>query len=303
LKRLALALALPLVLGACSSPAEPSSDAGPAPEDHVFGGARPVAFFRAPEGADPKKALPLVMVLHGYGASGLLQSIYFRLDKLVDEKQFLLVAPDGVPNKSGSRFWAASAACCEVDGQKVDDVKYLTGLIDEIASVWSVDRSRVYLVGHSNGGAMAYRLGCEAAETFAAAFMLAPAFFQTEATCAPKRGMSIAHLHGTADETVAYDGGVITLLGGNDPYPSASAAVATWARLNGCAPTADESAPPLDLDRGVAGAETKITRYMACRDGVSTELWTMAGSKHVPMDLAPDIGRQIWSWFQTHPRR
>jgi len=294
-------LLLTLALVGCSS-SEPASTSAP-PEDHVFGGERPVAFFRAPEGADPRKPLPLVMVLHGYGASGLLQALYFRLDTLVQEKQFLLIAPDGMPNKSGSRFWAATPTCCEVDGKKVDDVKFLTGLVDEVASVWAVDRKRVYLVGHSNGGAMAYRLGCEAPQMFAAAFLLAPAFFQTEATCTPSAPISIAHAHGTSDETVAYNGGVITLLGGDDRFPAAPAAVSTWAKFNGCATTVDPSEPTLDLDRGVPGAETTIARYSSCRDGVSTELWTMTGSSHVPLDLAPDIGLRIWSWLDAHPRK
>jgi len=296
---------LGLVFLGCSSSSEPASapaDTGPSPEEHVFGGDRPVAFFRAPEGADPKKPMPLVMVLHGYGASGYLQSVYFRLDKLVDEKKFLLIAPDGSPNDKGTRFWAAADGCCESGGKKVDDVKYLTGLVDEVASVWSVDRKRIYLVGHSNGGAMIYRLACEPAHPFAAAFMLAPAFFAEGTRCAPTGTISLRHVHGTADETVAYDGGSISLLGPTLSYVSAPKAVEAFAKLNGCGAAPDETAPPLDLDRDLPGAETKIARYPSCRDGVATELLTMAGSKHVPLNLTTDIGQQIWSWFEAHPR-
>lgn len=291
-----------VLLGCSSTESAVTKDSGPSPEDHVFGGERPVAFFRAPEGADPKKPLPLVMVLHGYGASGLLQSVYFRLDKLVDSKQFLLVAPDGSPNKGAARFWAAVDGCCESGGKKVDDVKYLTGLVEEIASVWSVDRKRVYLVGHSNGGAMAYRLACEPTHPFAAAFLLAPAYFAADTRCAPTMPISLRHLHGTADETVSYDGGSIDLLGPTLTYVSAPKAVEAWAKLNGCAAAADESAAPLDLDLDAPGAETKITRYPSCRSGVATELLSMTGSKHVPLNLTPELGQQVWSFLESHPR-
>ncbi|MBK7401882.1 MAG: alpha/beta fold hydrolase [Myxococcales bacterium] len=298
-----------LLLGACSSSSPAAIDAGvdadtgPSPEDHVFGGDRPVVFFRSPEGADPKKPLPLIVVLHGYGASGLLQSVYFRLDKLVDEKQFLLVAPDGSSNKGGPRFWAAVDGCCEADGKKVDDVKWIKGLVDEIASVWTVDPKRIFLVGHSNGGAMAYRLACEPSHPFAAAFLLAPAFFEAHTACAPTQPISIRHLHGTADETVAYDGGTIGLLGPTLSFVSAPKAVAAFAAHNGCAATPDESAPAVDLDLDLPGAETKPARYLGCRDGVATELYTLAGAKHVPLNLTPELGRQIWSFFEAHPRR
>lgn len=291
-----------LLLGCGGSSSSDPADTGPAAEDVVFGGDRPVSFFRAPEGADPKIARPLVMVLHGYGASGLLQAIYFRLDKLVEEKNFLLVAPDGMPNDKGSRFWAAVDGCCSSGGKKVDDVKYLTGLVEEIAKVWNVDRKRIYLVGHSNGGAMEYRLACEPNQPFAAAFMLAPAFFESDIACAPTQPMSIRHVHGTADETVAYDGGTIDLLGPSLGYVSAPKAVEAWAKLNGCGPTADESAAPLDWDMDLPGAETKITSYPSCRNGVATELLTMQGGKHVPLNLTTAIGREVWAWLQAHPR-
>ena len=63
-----------------SPPADDEVDAGPALEDLEFGGDRPVK-IKAPAGADPKVARPLVVVLHAMGATGFLQSNFFRLDK------------------------------------------------------------------------------------------------------------------------------------------------------------------------------------------------------------------------------
>jgi polyhydroxybutyrate depolymerase len=299
---------LALLLLGCSPASEPARpateetiDAGPALEDLEFGGDRPVK-VRAPAGADPRVARPLVVVLHAMGATGYLQSIYFRLDKLVDEKNFLLLAPDGMRNASGTRFWAAADGCCTSGGKVVDDVAYVTGLVEEVAKVWNVDRKRVFVAGHSNGGAMEYRLACEPNQPFAAAFMLAPAFFAEHITCAPTQPLAIRHVHGSDDGTVKYAGGALSLLGPTLNYLPAPAAVAAFAKLNGCGDMPDTSVPPLDLDLDAPGAETTVLRYAGCNAGVTTELLTMAGGRHFPGNLSTDIGRSIWSWFEAHPR-
>ena len=47
------------------------------------------------------------------------------------------------------------------------DVGYLTGIIKQFGSLYPYNRSHVHALGQSNGAAMVYRLGCEAAEIFA----------------------------------------------------------------------------------------------------------------------------------------
>lgn len=292
----------------CSTASSPAAqaedgevDAGPTLADRDYGGARPVK-VRAPAGADPTVARPLVVVLHAMGATGYLQSLYFRLDKLVDEKNFLLLAPDGMPNASGTRFWAAADGCCTSGGKVVDDVAYVTGLVEDVAKVWNVDRKRIFMAGHSNGGAMEYRLACEPNQPFAAAFMLAPAFFAEHTNCRPTQPLSIRHVHGTEDGTVKFNGGALSLLGPTLNYLPAPTAVATFAGLNGCSDVPETSAAPIDLDLDAPGAETTITRYPGCTGGVTTELLTMQGGRHFPGNLTTDIGRSIWSWFEAHPR-
>ncbi len=250
--------------------------------------------FRAPEGHDPKEPLPLVVLLHGYGAGAIVQSLYFGLEPLVDREKFLLIAPDGTPDSKGSRFWNAVDTCCDFDGKGVDDVAYLTGLVEEVASVWAVDRKRVYAIGHSNGGAMSYRLACDAAETFAAVVTLAPPFYSDVTKCVPKQPVAVRHMHGTADETVAFEG--------DDLGPGARKVVEAWAAWNGCDPTPDESAPAFDLDRGVPGAETTVSKYGGCKSNADVELWTMTGSTHIPADLKPEFGQTIWDFLKAHPK-
>ncbi len=300
-------LALIMLLG-CSSSTPPSTppattDAATIdPNEVVFGGDRPVNYFKVAEGHDPKSPLPLVMVLHGYGASGFAQAGFFRLEKLALAGKFILVAPDGTPRKDDSRrFWNAVDTCCDFEKTGVDDVKYLTGLVDEIAAVWAIDKKRVYLVGHSNGGAMSYRLGCDAAAKFAAIVTLAPPFYSDLTKCKPSEPVAIRHLHGTADETVPYQSGPLSV-GGGLVAPGARKSAEAWAAWNGCSATPDESAAPIEFDGKVPGAETKIAKYTGCKPNGDVELWSLEGTSHIPFELSPELPNSIWSFFEAHPK-
>jgi polyhydroxybutyrate depolymerase len=88
----------------------------------------------------------------------------------------------------------------------------------------------------------------------------------------------VLNIRGTADTTIAFDGGGIT----GHAYPSTETTVADWVGLDGCAGTPDTSAAPLDLDSGLPGAETTVSRYRGCQGGATVELWTMKDGQHVP---------------------
>ena len=46
------------------------------------------------------------------------------------------------------------------DTGDADDVGFLSALVDELARGYAIDRTRVFAVGHDQGGSMAYRLAC-----------------------------------------------------------------------------------------------------------------------------------------------
>src|SRR5262245_22597343 len=110
---------------------------------------------------------------HAFGASGSWQNAYFHLDTLVDADAAFVVAPDGTPDSTGQRFWKADSDCCDVEQQNPDDVGYIGGLIDDISAEWPVDEHAVFVLGHSNGGRMAYRMACDRADVIAAIGVLA----------------------------------------------------------------------------------------------------------------------------------
>lgn len=289
-------LLLALWIAACGSSATGPADMAPEfPTDPAseVGGERPAAVYR-PSDYDSAQSYPLVLLLHGFGSIGWVQDAYFGTSAIVDEKQFVLVVPDGTLNANGSRFWNGTPACCGA-GSGVDDVGYLRDLIEETSGEYNIDASRVYFVGHSNGGFMSYRMACEASDIVTAIASLAGATFATEEECAPDEPVSVLQIHGTDDATILYDGGRNT--GGG--YPSASESVRRFAAIARCELNSPTDLPRLDLllDQG---ADTDVTRYESgCVDGVDAELWSMPGAPHIP-GISPNFSRSVLDWLLRH---
>jgi polyhydroxybutyrate depolymerase len=293
-----LALFLPALLAACSS-AEPA----PAPLEQEpidlspLGGDRPVEPY-VPASYKPETPAPLVILLHGFGASGLLQELVFRLREVSEERGFLYLMPDGTLDADGKRFWNATDACCNRYGSEVDDVAYLRALIAEAKERFSVDPKRVYLVGHSNGGFMAHRMACDEAGAVAAVASLAGSTWLDPARCKPSEPVAVLQIHGTEDTSVLFEG---ELTSAEIGYPGADETTARWAELNGCDPT-PQSAAPIDFSPDVDGPETTITRFTAGCDGASgAELWTMVGERHVP-GLSKSFSPAIVDFFFDHAK-
>lgn len=243
-------------------------------------------------------ALPLIVLLHGYGSNGGRQTNYFGLSDLIDDYDFLLVAPDGTPESqgNGSRFWNASDACCNFYGSTVDDVAYVMSIISEMKSRYNVDARRVYLIGHSNGGFMSYRMAYEHSEEIAAIASLAGASHLSNRE-PPADGINILQIHGTADGTIAYQGGDIR----ENRYPSAMRTVQQWASYNGCE-NSGKAREMRDLEASLPGYETGVLKFnIGCRPNGSTELWTIAAGTHVPT-LSDSFAEQVVEWLYAHPK-
>lgn len=243
-------------------------------------------------------ALPLIVLLHGYGSNGGRQNSYMGFSELVDDYDFLLVAPDGTEESqgNGSRFWNASEACCNFYESDVDDVAYVMSIIDEMKSRYNVDDRRVYLVGHSNGGFMSYRMAYEHAPEIAAIASLAGASHITNRE-PPEAAINILQIHGTADGTIAYQGGDIR----DNRYPSAMRTVQQWASYNDCE-NSGAAREMRDLDASLPGYETGVLKFnIGCRAGGTSELWTIAAGTHVPT-LSDTFAEQVIEWLYAHPK-
>jgi polyhydroxybutyrate depolymerase len=251
----------------------------------VYGGDRP-ADLKTPATLTPGKQYPLLVVLHGYGANGFVQTAFFGVAGLPGADEALLIAPDGTLDSTGKQFWNADAACCDFENRHPDDVAYIGGIIDDISAEWPVDRNQIYVLGHSNGGFMAYRMACERADVIAAIGSLAGDASSNPSACNPTRKVNVLHMHGTMDDSVAFSG--------------AMQSVDEWAQKNGCGATAT-AGMTYDFDNNVAGSETHATVRDGCPADGQIELWTMQGSTHIPV-LNGSFATTAFAWFQAHKR-
>jgi polyhydroxybutyrate depolymerase len=249
---------------------------------------------------------PLVIVLHGYSASPAEQAEYFGLDSYAADVGVVVAYPEGTRDRDGNRFWNATDVCCDFHGSDVDDVAYLVGLVDEISRATPIDEKRVYLLGHSNGGFMSYRMACEEAGLFAAIVSLAGATYDDVADCAPSEPVAILQIHGTADDSILFGGGRLDF-GGPDrpPYPGARSTVTTWAAYDGCATTLTKSSETLDIAAEIDGPtgpnETTIETATGCDPGGHAELWTIPGGSHGPK-LSRTFAQSAIDFLLVHPK-
>ena len=252
---------------------------------------------RVPASYDPDTPTPLVMLLHGYGATGQTQEGYMQFAPIADEFGYIYLYPDGLVDPMGNQYWNGTDACCDFSGGATDDSGYLRALIEEIRLQLNVDDRRVYIVGHSNGGFMSYRMACDHSDIVAAIVSLAGATFLDPTDCSPTEPVHILQIHGTVDTTIFYGGGCLV-----NCYPGAVQTVETWAAYDGCAIVGDDSAKPIDIDAGVPGNETVITTYDTdCAPGGSAQLWTIVGGSHIP-NLVNDFSRQVVEFLYAHPK-
>ena len=257
-----------------------------------------------PEGREARVYLPrdyhssgsyaLVIVLHGSGTSGIIETAYFGIPAFAREAGFVALAGEGFTDSERRQHWNATDACCDHEDIGSDDVGYLTDLIDEAIEALAVDPARVYLLGHSTGGFMAYRMACDASEKITAIATLNGATWNDPANCgAPTEPTSVLQLHGTEDDAVLYEGGLIR----GNPYPGARESVTRFAERAGC--TGMETIEPFDVVSTIDGAETVREEWTGCAEGRDYALWTMEGGPHSPVFSEGAIPA-VLEWLFAH---
>jgi polyhydroxybutyrate depolymerase len=158
----------------------------------------------------------LVVVLHGgLGNAQRIESGQsengLNMDTVAEKTGFIVAYLNGTPvtRRFGADMlgWNAGGGCCGQPAEKnVDDVGYIQSVVEHLAGQYGVDQSRIYGMGHSNGGMMTQRVMCETGIYAAAVSISGPLNFEG-ANCSAARGKRILAIHGTEDENVPIAGG------------------------------------------------------------------------------------------------
>ncbi len=251
-----------------------------------------------PDVYDGSTGVPLVINLHGYTSNGFEQEVYGDFRPIADTANFILVHPEGTLDNTGTTFWNAFGS----PNETVDDVGFLSVLIDSIASEYNVDMNRIYSTGMSNGGFMSYKLACDLSYRIAAIASVTGAMINPSLLpCNAVHPTPVMQIHGTADPTVPYLGSTGVL--------GVEAAIDYWVDYNNCSTTAIETAVP-DTDP-TDGCTADHFLYENGDSGSSVELYRINGGGHTWPGSNPFIAigvtnrdfsasSEIWRFFSQY---
>lgn len=150
----------------------------------------------------------LVIALHGGGGSAAQFESSSLLTQKANAAGFVVVYPNGVKSDGvlKAQTWNAGTCCDYAAANNIDDVHFISQLINTLLSKYKINPRKVYATGHSNGGMMCYRLACELADKIAAIAVNACTLV-TEQPCHPAHPVPLLHMHSVKDEHVPYLGG------------------------------------------------------------------------------------------------
>jgi poly(3-hydroxybutyrate) depolymerase len=159
---------------------------------------------------------PLLIALHGDGGTGSGLMSYTGFNALADANNFIAVYPDAQNTVWGVQWnkYADNAAgfAAIPDPNAADDVQFISDLIDYFYNTYGINRSTVYVTGHSGGGYMAYHLAIAnltknkiaGIAPVAASLWGENNFLNTQFGVTAYVQTPVLHLHSPTDGTVAY---------------------------------------------------------------------------------------------------
>ena len=155
-----------------------------------------------PSSYDNKVPIPLVLCFHGYGGTASRIS-YTNFNNVSDTANFIVVYPQGTLLKRKSH-WNVGGWTLD---SKIDDVGFISSLLDSLSERYNINQSRIYSTGMSNGGYMSFLLACQLSDRIAAIASVTGSMTpQTYNLCNPQRPIPVLQIHGTNDQKVPYKG-------------------------------------------------------------------------------------------------
>lgn len=230
--------------------------------------------------------MPVIIALHGRGGAGAGMITEIEGDRLAEQHGVLVIAPDAI----GGRWWEFKGR-----GLFEDDLAFIKTLVEGVGKMGG-DPKRVYLVGFSNGGGLAFAMGSylskEVAAVCAGGASVATLgedmkFYEQPK---PERPISVLMVHGKNDGTTSYD----TIDSFSMPVTEAAA---WWAEADGLPTTPKRTVTGHDLVWkdvfGTEGADTEV------------QLWTYTTGVHqwpnvLDGDTGMDFTEEMWTFLSRH---
>lgn len=253
---------------------------------------------------------PLVILLHGGGGNPENAVNMTQFDAVAQREGLIAVYPGGTGGLPGGRIltWNSAHCCAYALREKVDDVGFLSAIIDRLVKDGRADPARVYVTGMSNGGMMSHVAGRMLSDRVAAIAPVVGAVFGDEPP--PKGPVSAFILVGAVDHTVPAAGGPLGGAAARGTAPAedrnvapAIAAAEYWAKANGCRASATTQVK----------AATR-TAWTGCKAGTDVVFDVVDNNGHAwpggrpgreganPPNPDYNASEVIWAFFKAHPK-
>lgn len=160
----------------------------------------------------------VVVVLHGAGSEGVRYLDLNGWGELARREHVVVVAPDALPNdpakpprfRDNPRIWNSGKAKPGETRAQEDESAFLEAVLADLEGRGvRIDHARRYLVGHSNGGALTWKMLAEHPERWTAGVSVAGGLVHLPAS----KGYAppLMHIMGDQDPLVPIAGGPTTL--------------------------------------------------------------------------------------------
>ncbi len=267
-----------------------------------LGGQRRIVVVHVPIRVKGSMPLPLVLNLHGLGATATEEATFTDMNSTSDRHGFIVAYPQALERLGSGFAWSVPGEP-PVSGSPIptngaNDMVFLSQVVLALEHSYCIDTSRVYATGFSQGARMASQLACDDSTIFAAIAVVSG--LRRPIPCPNQRAVPMLAFHGTADPINPYGGSTNPIWTYSVPQ-----AASLWGHQDQCKTTTRSS-----------GVGFQFVRYSDCRNRAEVELYSMVGeghewpggpvqsqatlNMHGPQTNALNANELIWSFFRNY---
>ncbi len=281
----------PVLSAGCLSSKAPSTGVT-THETITSGGLQRDYLLHLPAGYQAFHPTPLIMAFHGRKGDGSDIEAFSGIDSL----NAIAVYPVGAKGQDDQRAWQSAPYAAA----GVDDVRFVSDLLDHLQATLCVDTNRIFATGKSNGAGFTALLACQLPLRIAAFGTIAGAFYPgTTVGCDTSQPAPIVDFHGTADPTIAYNGDV-------------SHGVATPPLMDWAQSRATHNRCTTGPAQTAIGTDVLRFSWTGCAQHGDVTHYRIIGAGHTwpgeLVDSGPGSATQtvkatqvIWDFFNAHP--
>lgn len=264
--RYILFLLITIVLTGCNDekPNEPDKKLDTNFENRTY-------LLSVPENYDVNNPSPLIFAFHGFSFNANDTQRLTDLDELGKSERYIVVYPNSIEDKG---YWTDGCGCYGLEEQGVDDIGYVDYLLNKIMKQYSIDTSRVYALGISQGASFVQHLACKRSEIFAAFSSYIGSMRELLAkTCSPQKPVNMIIMNGTLDLDARWNG----LTNSSFAFLAIPDLFKKWAGFNGCT----DSLSTVNLPDKVIQIDVERIRYEECSSNKELVLYKILRGEHL----------------------